>query len=441
MIQLKTEMNMKKKIFAFGILLLAQANPANAATTIMAGTFDGTELRATPLYGKCDADDPLGYQDTGALQVAAAGTYSVLDVLYLDGAKYNGVDLTILLYDGPFDANNPSSNLVRPNADESGMPFAVDTSGSYDLEAGQNYRLVLQQACVNREGAWAVSFSGPGTVQSSRVVTTPAFTRGSFSPSDPTSLSACSVGQYRERGPFQFKEDGVYYFQDVSSFAGSIDVCLQVYTAPFQPDAPNLNRVATSGERGFFLDETGTIELEAGRDYWFVVQPRDTSATGEFAFVLAPPAPFRINRGLAGAWFNTDTIGQGLFLDVYDQTNQLFAGWYTYDLQRPVDGTAQLGEPGHRWLTALGSIDGARADLGVFLAQGGAFDAADPPIQQPQTPVGTMSVEFDSCVSGTVHYDLTIPPVSGQFPIQPLTLQHVENCELMSRGPGMPGPL
>jgi hypothetical protein len=106
-----------------------------------------------------------------------------------------------------------------------------------------------------------------------------------------------------------------------------------------------------------------------------------------------------------------------------------------------VDGTAVLGESGHRWLTALGAIEGARAELGVFLAQGGAFDSSDPPIQQPQARVGTMTIEFDDCVSGTVDYSLTSPPVSGQIPIQPLTLQHVESCELASRGPGKPGPL
>ena len=145
--------------------------------------------------------------------------------------------------------------------------------------------------------------------------------------------------------------------------------------------------------------------------------------------------------GLAGAWFNSETAGQGVFMDIYDDSNQLFAGWYTFDLQRPVDGTADLGEAGHRWLTALGPIDGARAELDVFLARGGVFDSADPPIETPQTPVGSMTVEFENCVSGTIAYDLAVPAVSGVIPVQPLTLQHVESCELMSRGPGLPGPL
>jgi hypothetical protein len=431
---------MKKHFLALG-LLLAQPGLAAAASTILAGSFDGSEPKTAPIYGICGAKDPLAYQDAGTLQVSASGTYSVLDVLYLEGAKYNGVDLTILVYSGPFDAANPSVNLVRPNADESGLPFAVDTAGSYDLDAGQTYRLVVQQACVNREGAWAVSFTGPGMIESGLAVTPPLFTGGSITSSSPTSPSACGPGGYRESGPFRFERGGTYYYQDISVYSGDIDVCLQVYTAPFDPAEPNVNRVPTSGVRGFFLDDSGTVELEAGRDYWFVVQPRNSTAFGSYHFVLAPPADFRINRGLAGAWFDSETVGQGFFMDIYDNTNQLFAGWYTFDLQRPVDGTADLGEPGHRWLTALGPIDGARAELDVFLARGGVFDAAVPPIETPQTRVGSMTVEFDNCVSGTIAYDLAIPAISGVMAVQPLTTQHVESCELMSRGPGMPGPL
>lgn len=432
---------MKSVNIALVVVFLAQAGPALAANTVLSGRFDGTEAKAAPFYGVCDAKDPLAYKDTGTLLVSASGTYSVLDVLFLEGAKYNGVDLTILLYSGAFDPASPSVSLLRPNADGSGVPFAVDTAGSYDLEAGRPYRLVVQQACVNEEGAWAVSFTGPGTVDSSHAVLLPAYTSGAITPSSPTSASACGPGGYRETGPFRVERSGTYHYQDVSVYSGDIDTCLQVYTSPFDPAEPNVNRVPTSGVRGFFLDNSGTVELEAGRDYWLVVQPRNSEAVGNYFFVLSPPAPFRINRGLAGAWFDIATPGQGFFIDVYDNTNDLFAGWYTYELQRPVDGTATLGEPGHRWLTALGTFDGARAELDVYLAEGGAFDAPDPPIQQPQTQVGTMTIEFENCVSGTVDYDLDIPPVSGQIPIRPLTAQHVESCELLTRGPGMPGPL
>ena len=435
------KIGMKKQLVALGMLLLALPGPAAAASTVLTGSFDGSEARTAPMYSSCDAKDPLAFQEAGTLRVSASGSYSVLDVLYLEGAKYNGVDLTILLYSAAFDAASPSDNLVRPKPDESGMPFAIDTMGSYDLDAGQTYRLVVQQACVNKEGAWAVSFTGPGSVESGLAVSLPSFSIGAITSSSPASLSACGPGGYRQSGPFRFERGGTYYFQDISVYSGDIDVCVQIYTAPFDPAEPNIGRVPTSGLRGYLLDNSGTVELEGGRDYWFVVQPRNREEFGSYAFMLAPPAPFRINRGLAGAWYNPDTSGQGFLMDVYDNTNELFVGWYTYELQRPVDGTAVLGEPGHRWLTAFGAIQGARAELGVFLAQGGAFDNADPPIQQPQSRVGAMTVEFDDCVSGTVDYDLTNPPVSGQIPIQALTLQHVESCELASRGPGEPGPL
>ena len=127
-------------------------------------------------------------------------------------------------------------------------------------------------------------------------------------------------------------------------------------------------------------------------------------------------------------------------MDVYDSSNQMFVGWYTFDLSRPVDGTAQLGEPGHRWLTAFGPTDGPVGDLDVYLAKGGAFDSPSPAID-PQEIVGAMTVEFDDCISGTVNYALTEPVVAGEMPIQPLAGDHVELCESLTGGPGMPGPL
>jgi len=36
-----------------------------------------------------------------------------------------------------------------------------------------NYVLVVQHWCFNREGAWAVTFSGPGSVNSTSAVTVP----------------------------------------------------------------------------------------------------------------------------------------------------------------------------------------------------------------------------------------------------------------------------
>ena len=154
---------------------------------------------------------------------------------------------------------------------------------------------------------------------------------------------------------------------------------------------------------------------------------------------MAPPASFGINKALAGAWFNPSTDGQGILLDVYDDRNEMFAAWFTYDLERPVDGTAQIGEPGHRWLTAFGSIDGASADLDIYWAEGGAFDASEPPVTQ--TPDGSMMLEFSDCSNMTVNYDLGSSGVVGLVPMIPLSDNHVSLCNSYTKRPGEPGQL
>jgi len=417
------------------LLLAALPGMAHAANTVLAGTFTSTADKTAPLPGTCGGSDPLAYQVAGSMQVTVTGTYFVFDALYLRGIKHNGLDISGLLYRGAFNVNNPTANLVTPDG--------IDGIESVTLQAGVTYVLVVQQWCENREGTWALTFTGPGSVNSESAVDLHAMMEGRFGSTDPVVETACGVSQYHQSGPVQVSTTGTYYYADISFWTNDIDLCLQVFTAPFDPSNPTANRVGTSDPGGAFLDDVGTVELEAGRDYWFVVQPLDIEAYGDYFFLLAPPAPFRINKALAGAWYFPPTNGQGFFMEVYDDQNLLFLAWFTYELQRPVDGTAVLGEPGHRWLTAMGPIDGNSAQMDVYLARGGVFDAPDPPIETPQTNVGSMTVEFDDCISGTVQYAFTTPPVSGQLPIEPVAglRDHVELCHALSRGPGIPGAL
>ena len=58
--------------------------------------------------------------------------------------------------------------------------------------------------------------------------------------------------------------------------------------------------------------------------------------------------------------------------------------WFTCEVERPdADTPYVLGEPGHRWLTALGSYCRDTAELDVIRTAGGVFDAPDPPIDEP----------------------------------------------------------
>jgi len=137
---------------------------------------------------------------------------------------------------------------------------------------------------------------------------------------------------------------------------------------------------------------------------------------------------FQINSGLNDAWFNPATTGQGFFITVFPDIGQMFLAWFTYDTERP-DGsvTAQLGEPGHRWLTAFGAYEGDTAVLEVEVTSGGVFDSAIP--GPTQSPGGTITVEFSDCENGLVSFDLTSIGLQGEIPISRIALDNVPACE------------
>lgn len=137
---------------------------------------------------------------------------------------------------------------------------------------------------------------------------------------------------------------------------------------------------------------------------------------------------FPINAGLNDAWFNPATAGQGFFITVFPQIRQLFLAWFTYDTERP-DGSisANLGEPGHRWLTAFGSFSGNSASLDIELTQGGLFNSIEP--QTSQSLDGTIVLAFSDCENGTVTYAIPAINQQGVIPIQRIALDNVPRCE------------
>jgi len=139
-------------------------------------------------------------------------------------------------------------------------------------------------------------------------------------------------------------------------------------------------------------------------------------------------AEFTINAGLNDAWYNIATPGQGFFITVFPQLQQMFLAWFTYDTQRPdASAVAMLGEPGHRWLTALGPYEAGTATLAVDITSGGVFDAADPaPVHQED---GTIVVEFADCENGLLTYNIPSAAVSGTIPISRIALDNVPLCE------------
>lgn len=140
-----------------------------------------------------------------------------------------------------------------------------------------------------------------------------------------------------------------------------------------------------------------------------------------------------LTAGLNDAWYDPATDGQGFFITVFPDLDAVTLAWFTYDTEPPVDGAqANLGDAGHRWLTATGPIEGNRSVMSIEMTSGGLFDTAteisrtDPPGSD-----GTILLTFDSCNSGTVEYDIPSINQQGIVPIRRIANDNIVMCEAL----------
>ena len=142
---------------------------------------------------------------------------------------------------------------------------------------------------------------------------------------------------------------------------------------------------------------------------------------------------FSFNAGLNDAWFYPETNGQGFFITVFPVLGYVSLAWFTYDTELPPpDATANLGDAGHRWLTAIGPVSGNRAVMNIEMTSGGIFDTSteitrtDPPGSD-----GTLVLTFDSCNSGTIEYNIPSINRQGIVPIQRVAYDNIALCEAL----------
>ena len=162
----------------------------------------------------------------------------------------------------------------------------------------------------------------------------------------------------------------------------------------------------------------------------YVAQVLDQS---EVDAILGKPVSneFEINPGLNDAWYYPETDGQGFFITVFPDLETVSLAWFTYDTEQPAEGiVANLGDPGHRWLTAIGPYSGNEALLEISITSGGIFDSTEPVPES--TPGGTIQIHFDDCSSGTVSYDIPSINQVGVIPIQRVAVDNVALCETLS---------
>jgi hypothetical protein len=400
-----------------------------AATSVLAGTFDGSEPTIAPPADSECFRTTVPYRVV-EFSVTQAGDYRFYDAFY-HLATPNVAHVLAEVYEGGFEPQNPGGSAPLSS------PDFFEGAQKANLQANQTYTLVVPQPCDWREGPWAVGVIGPGPVASPAAAEVPQFTSGVLDTNAPRMDKQCGDGmlqaRYSQSPPTRVSQSGTYYFSN-SVFETGV-VCLNVYTAPVNPSLPGQNLLAS-------LDFGGSVELVADTDYYFVVQRVNGNTAGDYQFVLAPPAAFRINPGMTDSWYDPETPGQGFFVDVLDAHNAVFLGWFTYAVDPSPDDVAR-----QRWMTAFGPFSGRQADLSLNWTTRDLIssDAASSP-QHYQYVDGTVTLEFFDCASGQVSYawgsdSLGRPTITGVIPIRRIADDSLQLCETLSEGPGVPGRL
>jgi hypothetical protein len=121
---------------------------------------------------------------------------------------------------------------------------------------------------------------------------------------------------------------------------------------------------------------------------------------------LAPPDDDAL---VSGSWYDPDTSGQGLVIDLVPAQNTLFAAWYTF---APA-GVEAPGQSDQRWFVMQAPYTpGTRslADVPVVAVTGGTFNQPGGIVQQP---VGTANLDFTSCSTMTLDYSFTAGEFAG----------------------------
>jgi hypothetical protein len=140
------------------------------------------------------------------------------------------------------------------------------------------------------------------------------------------------------------------------------------------------------------------------------------------------PEVLSMNPGFNDAWYNPATNGQGFFITVFPDLGVVSVAWFTYDTELPPeDATANLGNAGQRWMTAQGAYSENQAVLDIYQAEGGIFDMSAPAPELVKD--GTIILEFTSCNSGTVTYNIPSIGREGVIPIERVAVDNVGQCE------------
>lgn len=376
---------------------------------------DGFIGRNSP--GTFDRPHGVAVRSDGAFAVADEDNHAVQLCTSSGSCRYSG--------DSNTSSNEPSSALGRWAFPDD---VAFDSEGRvYGLDTGNNRVQVLRGDNLNVEGTFMRSGTAPGRLDGARGIAVDGDDR----------IVIADTGNHR----IQICDRSA----NCTVFGGQGGAPGQ-FRAPVGVEVDALGRIwvaDTGNDRIQVCDDQGACEAFGADQGYDFDQPHDVAVhpSGRVAVVDAgtsrillfrTQAAVRLNAGYSDAWFDPATAGQGFFFTVFPDRGELYVAHFTFDTERPPDDvSAVFGDPGHRWLTALGPITGATATLEVFLTAGGLLDATTPtPVTTPA--YGIYEVEALGCDHIRLVYDLPAVSRQGTIELERVAKDNLSLCEALT---------
>jgi CubicO group peptidase (beta-lactamase class C family) len=113
----------------------------------------------------------------------------------------------------------------------------------------------------------------------------------------------------------------------------------------------------------FLVPELGLVVVTAGDNQDYNGPDVDALLLTRILPELSP----RLDSRFDGAWYDTDTDGQGFSMEVRDRQGDVVSFWYTYTM---------AGEP--RWFLLQGKVINGAGEVTIYETEGGVFLQDDP---------------------------------------------------------------
>ena len=152
---------------------------------------------------------------------------------------------------------------------------------------------------------------------------------------------------------------------------------------------------------------------------------------GSLDALIAGDLVANINEGLNGAWFDVDLPGQGFFVDVLPGSSRMVIGWFTFETSRYTERESRMGDPYHRWMTAVGEYSANRAELTLYRTIGGVFNS-DTPVENLE--IGKLVFMLRDCEHADIEYDIH-SRWQGQISLSRIANDNVSWCEELQPNP------